>query len=94
MLSFSPWLNDPLIVILRHTLCGVTFVARWDQVRDTVWHLTLHYGHLNLEARVWFKIVRSTLLSGKHMTDITRERVLLIYRLMKDLLVNEKAILR
>ncbi|KAH0709064.1 hypothetical protein KY284_010491 [Solanum tuberosum] len=79
---------------IRHTLCGVNYVARWDRVRDTGRHLTLHYGHFNLEARIWLKIVCSTLLPCKHTTDVTRERVVLIYRLMKGLSVNVEAILK
>uniref|UniRef100_M1CJJ9 Putative plant transposon protein domain-containing protein n=1 Tax=Solanum tuberosum TaxID=4113 RepID=M1CJJ9_SOLTU len=47
---------------IRPTLCGVNSVARWDRVRDTGRHLTLHYGHFNLKARIWLKIVCSTLL--------------------------------
>lgn len=77
-----------------HTFSAVTSVARWDRVRDTGRHLTLHYGHFNLEAQVWLKIVCSTLLPGKHMTDVTREGVVFIYRLMKGLSVNVGAILR
>ncbi|KAG5599813.1 hypothetical protein H5410_031183 [Solanum commersonii] len=36
----------------------------------------------------------STLLPCKHTTDVTRERVVLVYRLMKGLLVNVGAILK
>lgn len=72
----------------------MNFVARCDRVRDTGHHLTLHYGNFNLEARVWLKIVCSTLVPKKHMTDVTRERVVLIYHLMKGLPVNVRAILR
>ncbi|KAH0650410.1 hypothetical protein KY284_030322 [Solanum tuberosum] len=79
---------------IRHTLCGVNSVARWDRVIDTGCHLTLHYGHFNLEARNWLKIMCSTLLSCKHTTDVIRERVMLIYRLMKSLPVNVGAILK
>ncbi|KAH0754743.1 hypothetical protein KY290_025013 [Solanum tuberosum] len=77
-----------------HTFCGVNSVARWDRVRDTGRHLNLHYGHFNLEAHIWLKIVCSTLLPCKHTTDVTRERVVLIYGLMKGLPVNVGDILK
>lgn len=62
-------------------MCGDSFVARWDRLKDTGRHLTLHYGHLNMEARVSLKIMCSTLLRGNHMIDVTRDRVVLIYHL-------------
>ncbi|KAH0767859.1 hypothetical protein KY285_003730 [Solanum tuberosum] len=65
---------------IRHTLCGVNSVARWDRVRNM--------------ARIWLKIMCSTLLPCKHTTDVTRERVVLVYRLMKVLPVNMRAILK
>jgi len=92
--EFLAMIKRPLYRDIRHTLCGVNFVAWWDKVRDTGRHLTLHYGHLNLDARIWLKIMCSTLLPCKHMTDVTRERVVLVYRLMKGLLVNVAAILK
>ncbi|WMV41274.1 hypothetical protein MTR67_034659 [Solanum verrucosum] len=45
-------------------------------------------------ARIWLKIVCSTLLPCKHTTDVTRERVVPVYRLMKGLPVNVGAILK
>uniref|UniRef100_M1DA89 Putative plant transposon protein domain-containing protein n=1 Tax=Solanum tuberosum TaxID=4113 RepID=M1DA89_SOLTU len=65
-----------------------------EGVRDTGHHLTLHYGHFNLEARIWLKIVCSTLLPCKHTIDVTRERLVLIYGLMKGLPVNVGDILK
>lgn len=50
---------------IRHTLCGVTSVARWDRVRDMGRHLTFHYRHLNLVAWVWINSVCRNLLSRK-----------------------------
>uniref|UniRef100_M1E183 Putative plant transposon protein domain-containing protein n=1 Tax=Solanum tuberosum TaxID=4113 RepID=M1E183_SOLTU len=65
-----------------------------DEVRDMGRHLTLHYGHLNLDAEIWLKIMSSTLLPCKHTTEVTRERVVLVYQLMKRLPINVGAILR
>uniref|UniRef100_M1DNS8 Putative plant transposon protein domain-containing protein n=1 Tax=Solanum tuberosum TaxID=4113 RepID=M1DNS8_SOLTU len=69
---------------IRHTLCGVDSTARWDQSKDTGRHATLHYANLNQVARVWLKIVCSVLLLGKHTSDVTKEQVVLVYMLMKD----------
>lgn len=77
-----------------HTLCGVTFVARWDRGRDINRHLTLHCRHLYVEGRVWLEIVYSALLTGNHITDVTRERVVLIYQLTRLLQINVRDILR
>ncbi|KAH0709236.1 hypothetical protein KY284_010663 [Solanum tuberosum] len=92
--EFLGMIERPLYRDIRHTLCGVNSVAWWDRIRDTGCHLTLHYGHFNLEARIWLKIVCSTLLPCKHTTDVTRERVVLIYHLMKGLPVNVGDILK
>lgn len=79
---------------IRHTLCGENSTVRWNRSRETGQHATLPYSHLNLEARVWLKIVSSVILPGKHTTEVTRDRVILIYRLMKGLPVNVGYILR
>ncbi|KAH0649990.1 hypothetical protein KY284_029902 [Solanum tuberosum] len=92
--DFLAMIERPLYRDIRHTLCGVNFVVRWDRVRNTRCHLTLHYSHFNLEARIWLKIVCSNLLPCKHTTDVTREIVVLVYRLMKGLPVNVAAILK
>lgn len=41
---------------IRHTLFGVSSVSRWDKIKDTGRHLTLYYGHLNVESRLWLNI--------------------------------------
>ncbi|KAH0655820.1 hypothetical protein KY285_030702 [Solanum tuberosum] len=92
--DFLAMIERPPYRDIRHTLCGVNSIAQWDRVRDTGYHLTLHYGHFNLEAHIWLKIVCSTLLPCKHATNVTRERVVLVYRLMKGLPVNVGAILK
>jgi hypothetical protein len=79
---------------IRHTLCGVNSVARWDRARDTGKHTTLNFSHFNSEAKVWLKIVCSVLLPSKHMTDVTRDRVVLVYRLMRGLQVNAGSVIR
>lgn len=41
------------------SFCGVTSFSRFDRVRDTVHHLSLHCGHLNWDSQVWLKIMCS-----------------------------------
>ncbi|KAH0655199.1 hypothetical protein KY285_030081 [Solanum tuberosum] len=67
----------------RHTLCGEESTARWDRSNDTWRNSTLHYAYFNQVARVWLKIVCSVFLSAKHLSDVTRDRVVLVYMLMK-----------
>ncbi|KAH0679451.1 hypothetical protein KY284_020536 [Solanum tuberosum] len=91
--DFQAMIDQPPYRDIRHTLCRVNSVSRWDRVWDTGRHSTFHYAHLNLEACIWLKIVSNTLLSCKHTTDVTRERVVLLYRLMKGLPVNAGVVL-
>ncbi|KAG5631152.1 hypothetical protein H5410_002869 [Solanum commersonii] len=92
--DFQAMIQGPPYRDIQYILCWVNYVARWDRVRDTGRHSTLRYAHLKLEARVWLKIVSRTLFPCKHMFEFTRERVMLVYRLMKGLPVNAGAILR
>lgn len=64
--DFLYMVEKPSYRDIRRTLCGVNFVVSWDMVRDTGRHLTLYYGHFNLEARVWLKIMCSTTLGKAH----------------------------
>ncbi|KAH0763513.1 hypothetical protein KY290_019586 [Solanum tuberosum] len=49
---------------------------------------------VNEVARVWLKIVCSVLLPAKHLTEVTRDRVVLVYMLMKGMPINVGVILR
>ncbi|KAH0689707.1 hypothetical protein KY289_017065 [Solanum tuberosum] len=79
---------------IRHTLCGVDSNARWEQSKDNGRHNTLHFASFNQVARVWLKIVCSVLLPAKHLTEVTRDRVVLVYMLIKGVPINVGAILR
>ncbi|KAH0773944.1 hypothetical protein KY290_011081 [Solanum tuberosum] len=54
---------------IRHTLCGVESMARWERTKDTGRHNTLYFANFNQIARVWMKIVCSVLLPAKHLTE-------------------------
>ncbi|KAH0649907.1 hypothetical protein KY284_029819 [Solanum tuberosum] len=79
---------------IRHTLYGVDLTARWEWSKDTGRHNILHIANFNQVARVWLKIVCSVLLPAKHLTEVTRDRVVLVYMLMKGMPINVGAILR
>ncbi|KAH0765020.1 hypothetical protein KY285_000891 [Solanum tuberosum] len=49
---------------------------------------------VNEVSRVWLKIVCSVLMPTKHLTEVTRYMVVLVYMLMKGMPINAGAILR
>lgn len=49
---------------------------------------------MNREAHIWLKIVVHNLIPSLHFTEVTRNRVYLVYVLMKDLEVNVGAVLK
>uniref|UniRef100_M1DXH1 Putative plant transposon protein domain-containing protein n=1 Tax=Solanum tuberosum TaxID=4113 RepID=M1DXH1_SOLTU len=79
---------------IRHILCGVESTARWGRSKDTRRHSTLHFANFNLISRVWLKLVCSVLLPTKHLTEVTRDRVVLVYMLIKGMPINVEAILK
>ncbi|KAH0717181.1 hypothetical protein KY285_013212 [Solanum tuberosum] len=79
---------------IRHTLCGVDSIARWERSKDTGRHNTLHFANFNQVALVWLKIVCTVLLPAKHLTEVTRDRVVLVYMLMNGMPINVGSILR
>uniref|UniRef100_M1DFL8 Putative plant transposon protein domain-containing protein n=1 Tax=Solanum tuberosum TaxID=4113 RepID=M1DFL8_SOLTU len=79
---------------IGYTLCGVDSTARWGHSKDTGRHNTLHFVNFSLVAQVWLKIVCSVLLSTKHLSVVPRDRVVLVYMLMKGMPINVGVILR
>ncbi|XP_047266679.1 uncharacterized protein LOC124897641 [Capsicum annuum] len=69
---------------IRHFLCGMHSSARWIRQRGTGIHHYFPYSHMNWEARIWAKIIYTCLLQSTHMTNVTHDRVCLIYALMRD----------
>ncbi|KAH0669888.1 hypothetical protein KY285_024024 [Solanum tuberosum] len=92
--EFNGLKDKPPYRDIRHTLCGVDSTARWERSKDTERHNTLHFANFNQVARVWLKIVCSVLFPAKHLTEVTRDRVVLVYMLMKGMPINFGAILR
>ncbi|KAG5583025.1 hypothetical protein H5410_053652 [Solanum commersonii] len=91
--DFNTLKDNPPYRDIQHTLCGVESTARWERSKDIGRHNTLNFANFNQIARVWLKIVCSVLLSAKHLTEITRDRVVLVYILMKGMPINVEAIL-
>lgn len=52
--------------------------ARWVFSKDTRRYNTCHFANFNLVDRVWLKIVYSMLLPAKHLSEVSRVRVVLI----------------
>uniref|UniRef100_M1DTF3 Putative plant transposon protein domain-containing protein n=1 Tax=Solanum tuberosum TaxID=4113 RepID=M1DTF3_SOLTU len=72
---FNTLKDKPPYRDIRHTLCGVESMARWERSKDTGRHKTLHFANFNQVARVWLKIVCSVLLPTKHLTEGIEEEV-------------------
>ncbi|KAH0708909.1 hypothetical protein KY290_010426 [Solanum tuberosum] len=85
---FNTLKDKPPYRDIRHTLCGVESTARWESSKDIGRHYTFHFANFNKVARVWLKIVCSVLLPAKHLTDVTRDSVVLVYMLMKGMPIN------
>ncbi|KAG5595308.1 hypothetical protein H5410_036540 [Solanum commersonii] len=62
--------------------------------KDTDRYSILHYANFNQVARVSLNIVCSVFLLAKHTSDVTRDRVVLVYMLMKGMPINVGAVLR
>ncbi|KAG5584245.1 hypothetical protein H5410_044679 [Solanum commersonii] len=92
--DFNMLKEKPLYKDIRHTLCGVELTARWGCSKYTERHSTLHFANFNLITRVWLKIVCSILLPAKYLTEVTRDRVVLVYMLMKGMPINVGVVLR
>lgn len=65
----------PNYAYIRHLLCGPRSAARWTRQRGTGLHSFFPYAHMNKEARMWGRIVYHCLIQGKHMIEVTRDRV-------------------
>lgn len=57
-------------------------------------HNTLHFANSNHVDSVWLKIVCSMFFLAKHLTDVTRDMVVLVYMLMKGIPIHVRAIFR
>uniref|UniRef100_M1D8X4 Putative plant transposon protein domain-containing protein n=1 Tax=Solanum tuberosum TaxID=4113 RepID=M1D8X4_SOLTU len=79
---------------IRHALSGAQSTAKWIRHGHRGYHQSYPYAHMNREARVWLKMVMNCLIPGLHFTEVTRDRVCLVYALMKDLPINVGAVLK
>lgn len=46
--------------------------------------MSLSFAHMNWEVHLWAKIIYACLVHDTHLTEVTRDRVCLIYALMWD----------
>ncbi|XP_016577508.2 uncharacterized protein LOC107875339 isoform X2 [Capsicum annuum] len=85
---------EPPYQHIRHLLCGTCSTARWIRHKESGTHVSLPFAHMNREARLWAKIIYACLVHGTHMTAVTRDRVCIIYALMReDIELNVGAII-
>uniref|UniRef100_M1DBL6 Putative plant transposon protein domain-containing protein n=1 Tax=Solanum tuberosum TaxID=4113 RepID=M1DBL6_SOLTU len=90
--------TDPLVLTrlnirppyraIRHTLCGPQSMVQWTKHSEKRYHQYLPYAHMLRKAQVWLKIVMHYLIPGLHYTNITWDRVCLVYALMTATEVN------
>ncbi|KAG5596044.1 hypothetical protein H5410_037276 [Solanum commersonii] len=89
------WLNiRPPYRAIRHTLYGPQSMVQWTKHNAKRFHQSLPYAYMIREARVWLKIMMNYLIPRLHYTDITRDRVCLVYALMTPSELNIDIVLK
>lgn len=68
--------------------------AKWILHAYKGYHLAFPFTHMNRETRVWVNIMTHSFFWGQHFTDVTRDRVCLVYALMTGMEINFGTILR
>ncbi|KAG5571568.1 hypothetical protein H5410_061334 [Solanum commersonii] len=84
---------SPPYQAICHMLCGPQSMAQWTKHSGKTYHQSLPYAHMP-ETRVWLKVVMKCLIMGLHYTDITCDRVCLVYALMTGMELNIGAIIK
>ncbi|KAG5605372.1 hypothetical protein H5410_026864 [Solanum commersonii] len=79
---------------IQHTLCGPQSMVEWTKHNGKRYHQSLPYTHTLREMRVWLKVVINFLILGLHYTDITQDRVCLVYALMTPTELNIGVVLK
>ncbi|KAG5630183.1 hypothetical protein H5410_001900 [Solanum commersonii] len=69
-------------------------MAQWTKHSEKRYHQSLPYAHMLRETRIWLKVVMNCLIPVLHYTDITRDRVCLLYVLMTGTELNIRALLK
>uniref|UniRef100_M1DQI2 Putative plant transposon protein domain-containing protein n=1 Tax=Solanum tuberosum TaxID=4113 RepID=M1DQI2_SOLTU len=57
-------------------------MAQWTKHSGKIYHQSLPYAQMLRETRVWLRVAMNCLIPGLHYTNITRDRVCLVYALM------------
>ncbi|KAL3339362.1 hypothetical protein AABB24_028136 [Solanum stoloniferum] len=63
-------------------------MVQWTKHNAKRFHQSLFYAHMIRDAQVWLKIIMNCLIPGLHYTNITRDRVCLVYALMTPTKLN------
>ncbi|KAG5580181.1 hypothetical protein H5410_050808 [Solanum commersonii] len=96
--------TDPLVLTslnvrppyqaICHMLCGLQSMTQWTKHSEKRYHTSLSYAHMLRETRVWLKVVMNCLIPGLYYTDITHDRVCLVYALLTGMELNIGAIIK
>ena len=85
---------SPPYQVIRHTSCGAQSTTKWIRHGHRGYHQSYRYAYMNREDRVWLKIVMKCLIPRLHFTEVTCDRVFLVYALMTRLSINIGAVLK
>lgn len=81
--SLTNFITWPSYMEIRHTLCGVNSNATWVHDKRTRSRIKFPNKKLNLAAKVWLKLINTRLLPCDPDKHIGRDKVYLLYFLMK-----------
>lgn len=79
---------------IRHVLAGPQSSARWTRHAYRGFHQSFPFTYLNREARVWVKLMTHVLFPGQYFTDVTCDRVSLVYAFMTGMELNIRAVIK
>lgn len=92
--AFDELLQHPPYQSIHHTLARQQSTARWTLHAYRGFHQPLLFGHLNKDARVWVKIVTHSIFPCQHFSEVTRDRVCLVYALMSGMELNVGSVVK
>lgn len=79
---------------IRHTLVGPTSIAKWIRHSYRGYYHAFLFSHMNRETRVWTKIIMYSFIPGLYYTEITQDKVCLVYALMTGAVVNIRVVFK
>ncbi|PHT45966.1 hypothetical protein CQW23_15124 [Capsicum baccatum] len=68
---------------IHHLLCSTQSTVRWICHKEGGMHVSFPFAHLNREACLWARIIYACQVYGKHIMEVTHDRVS-YYAIMRD----------